>query len=66
MAIIGIILGLVAIGLFTWLNIKIKDQAMDIGLLEGELEGAKHAYEALISDLNNYQIKTRWYIKRNR
>ena len=58
MSIIGIILGVIAIGLFVWLYTWYRDQEMNIRLLESELEGAKHAYEALINDLNNYQIKT--------
>ena len=55
---ISVALNLLALGLIYWLNLKIKDQEMNTGLLESELEGAKHAYEALISDLNNYQVKT--------
>ena len=58
MGITGIILGLLAIGLFIWLNFKLKDQEMNTALLESELEGARHAYEALMSDFNNYQLKT--------
>ena len=63
MAIIGIILGVIAIGLFVWLYTWYRDQEMNIGLLESELEGAKHAYEALISDLNNYLIFYLNYMK---
>jgi len=53
MSIIGIILGTIAIGLFIWLK---KDQKMSNLLHEGDLIAAKHAYEALMSDFNNYQI----------
>ena len=53
MSIIGIVLGTIAIGLFIWLK---KDQEMSNTLHEGDLEAAKHAYEALMSDFNNYQI----------
>jgi len=53
MSIIGIILGTTAIGLFIWLK---KDQQMSNTLHEGDLIAAKHAYEALMSDFNNYQI----------
>ena len=53
MSIIGIVLGTIAIGLFIWLK---KDQKMTNSLHEGDLEAAKHAYEALMSDFNNYQI----------
>jgi len=55
MSIIGIILGVTAIGLFIWLK---NDQKMSNDLHEGDLIAAKHAYEALMSDFNNYQIKT--------
>ena len=53
MSIIGIVLGTIAIGLFIWLK---NDQKMTNVLHEGDLEAAKHAYEALMSDFNNYQI----------
>ena len=55
MSIIGIVLGTIAIGLFFWLK---NDQKMSNALHEGDLEAAKHAYEALMSDFNNYQIET--------
>jgi hypothetical protein len=55
MSIIGIILGVIAIGLFIWLK---KDQKMSNALHEGDLIAAKHAFEALMSDFNNYQIET--------
>ena len=55
MSIIGIVLGTIAIGLFIWLK---KDQKMSNALHEGDLIAAKHAYEALMSDFNNYQIET--------
>jgi len=55
MSIIGIALGVVAIGLFIWLK---NDQKMSNSLHEGDLMAAKHAYEALMDDLNNYQVKT--------
>ena len=53
MSIIGIVLGTIAIGLFFWLK---NDQKMSNALHEGDLIAAKHAYEALMSDFNNYQI----------
>ena len=53
--IIGIILGVTAIGLFIWLK---NNQKMSNDLHEGDLIAAKHAYEALMSDFNNYQIET--------
>ena len=53
MSIIGIILGTIAIGLFIWLK---NDQKITNSLHEGDLIAAKHAFEALMSDFNNYQI----------
>ena len=53
MSIIGIVLGVIAIGLFFWLK---NDQKMSNDLHEGDLIAAKHAYEALMDDFNNYQI----------
>jgi len=55
MSIIGIVLGVTAIGLFIWLK---NDQKMSNALHEGDLIAAKHAYEALMDDFNNYQIET--------
>ena len=55
MSIIGIVLGTIAIGLFIWLK---NDQKMSNALHEGDLIAAKHAYEALMGDFNNYQIET--------
>ena len=55
MSIIGIVLGVVAIGLFIWLK---NDQKMSNDLHEGDLMAAKHAFEALMDDFNNYQIET--------
>tara|TARA_B100001059_G_scaffold76626_1_gene74142 strand:- start:567 stop:878 length:312 start_codon:yes stop_codon:yes gene_type:complete len=54
MSIIGIVLGVIAIGLFVWLK---NDQKMSNALHEGDLIAAKHAYEALMDDFNNYQVK---------
>jgi len=42
LALTGIVLGVVAIGLFIWLR---KDQQMSNDLHEGDLIAAKHAYE---------------------
>jgi len=55
MSIIGIVLGTIAIGLFIWLK---SNQKMTNLLHEGDLEAKKHAYESLMSDFNNYQIRT--------
>ena len=53
MSIIGIVLGVLAIGLVFWLR---NDQKMTNSLHEGDLIAAKHAFESLMSDFNNYQI----------
>jgi nitrogen fixation-related uncharacterized protein len=55
MSIIGIVLGVIAIGLFFWLK---KEQQMSFDLHDGDIEAAKHAYNALMEDFNNYQIET--------
>jgi len=49
MSIIGIILGVTAIGLFFWLK---NDQK----ITKGELQTAKHAYNSLMEEFTNYQI----------
>ena len=55
MAIIGIVLGLVAIGLFIWLK---KQQQISDGLHEAELDHTHHGMNAMMDDFNNYQVKT--------
>ena len=55
MTIIGIVLGVVAIGLFIWLR---KDQQMDNGLHAAELDHIHQGMNALMNDLNNYQVET--------
>jgi len=55
MSIVGIILGVIAIGLVFWLR---KDQKIHFDLHDGDIYAARHAYEALMGDFNNYQIKT--------
>ena len=55
MAIIGIVLGVVAIGLFIWLR---KEQQMDNGLHAAELDHIHQGMNALMNDLNNYQVET--------
>ena len=55
MAIIGIVLGVVAIGLFIWLR---KDQQMDNGLHAAELDHIHQGMNALMNDINNYQVET--------
>ena len=55
MAIIGIVLGVVAIGLFIWLR---KKQILQDGLHEAELQHTHHGMNAMMDDFNNYQVKT--------
>ena len=55
MAIIGIVLGITAIGLFIWLR---KQQQMDNGLHAAELEHTHQGMNALMNDFNNYQVET--------
>ena len=55
MAIIGIVLGLVAIGLFIWLK---KQQQISDGLHEAELDHTHHGMNAMMDNFNNYQVKT--------
>ena len=55
MAIIGIVLGVVAIGLFIWLR---KEQQMDNDLHAAELEHTHQGMNALMNDFNNYQVET--------
>ena len=53
-AIIGIVLGLTAIGLFIWLK---NDQKMSNDLHEAELQHTHQGMKALMDDFNNYQIQ---------
>ena len=51
---ISIALNLIALGLIYWLR---KEQKTNFSLHESDLEAARHAYEALMSDLSNYQVE---------
>jgi len=53
--IIGIVLGVIAIGLFIWLK---NDQKMSNGLHEAELQHTHKGMNAMMDDLNNHQVKT--------
>ena len=53
--IIGIVLGVVAIGLFIWLR---KVQQMSNDLHEAELNHTHQGMNALMNDINNYQVET--------
>ena len=55
MAIIGIVLGVVAIGLFIWLR---KQQQMSDDLHSIEVDHIHQGMNALMSDFNHYQVKT--------
>ena len=54
LSIIGIVLGLVAIGLIFWFR---RDQEMTNDLVDSDLQGSLHGYNALMDDFTNYQIK---------
>ena len=55
MAIIGIVLGVVAIGLIYWLR---KKQILQDGLHEAELQHIHHGMNAMMDNFNNYQVET--------
>ena len=55
MEIIGVVLGIVAIGLFILLR---KEQQIDNGLHAAELDHTHHGMNAMMDDFNNYQVKT--------
>ena len=55
LAIAGIVIGLIAIGLFIWLR---KDQNMSNDLHEAELHHTHQGMKALMDDFNNYQVET--------
>ena len=55
MEIIGVVLGIIAIGLFIWLR---KEQQIDNGLHAAELDHTHHGMNAMMDDFNNYQVKT--------
>ena len=55
LSITGIVLGVIAIGLFIWLR---KEQQIDNDLHAAELEHIHHGMNAMMDDFNNYQVKT--------
>jgi len=55
MSIIGIVLGVIAIGLIFYFR---KEYKISIHFLEGEAEATEHGYTALMKDFTNYQIET--------
>ena len=55
LSIIGIVLGVVAIGLFFWLK---KDQDMTNDLIDSDVKTVENCYKALMEDFTNYQVET--------
>ena len=55
MAIIGIVLGVIALGLIYWLR---KEQQMDNGLHVAELEHTHQGMNAMMDNFNKYQVET--------
>ena len=55
MGITGIVLGVIAIGLFIWLR---KEHKMDNGLHAAEVDHIHQGMNALMNDINNYQVET--------
>ena len=55
MAIIGIVLGVIAIGLIFWFK---RDQQITNDLVNGDLQSHEHGMNAMMNDFNNYQVET--------
>ena len=55
MYIIGIVIGLIAIGLIFYFR---KDQQMTNDLVDSDILSLENGYKALMEDFNNYQINT--------
>ena len=55
LALVGVVLGIIAIGLFIWLR---KQQQISDGLHAAELDHTHHGMNAMMDDFNNYQVKT--------
>tara|TARA_Y100000034_G_scaffold125823_1_gene176115 strand:+ start:402 stop:722 length:321 start_codon:yes stop_codon:yes gene_type:complete len=53
LSIIGIVIGLVAIGLFIWLK---NEQEMTADLTDGDVRSMENCYKALMKDFTNYQF----------
>ena len=54
LSIIGIVLGLIAIGLIFWLR---RDQEMTNDLVDSDLQGCEHGMNAMMEDFTNYQVE---------
>ena len=55
LSIIGIVIGLVAIGLFIWLK---NEQEMTTDLTDSDVRSMENCYKALMEDFTNYQVET--------
>ena len=55
LSIIGIVLGVIAIGLFIWLK---RDQDMTNDLIDSDIKAVENSYKALMDNFNNYQVET--------
>ena len=55
MTIIGIVLGVIALGLIYWLR---KEQIMDNDLNAAETQHTHQGMNAIMNDFNNYQVET--------
>ena len=55
MSIIGIILGVIAIGLFIWSR---KDQGMTNDLIDSDVRAMENCYKALMEDFTQYELDT--------
>ena len=53
MSIIGIVLGIIAIGLIFWLK---KDQQQTNNLIDSDVRAMENCYKALMDDFTNYQV----------
>ena len=54
LSIIGIVIGLVAIGLFIWLK---NEQEMTADLTDSDIRSMENCYKALMEDFTNYQVE---------
>jgi len=55
LGIIGIVIGLSAVGLFYWMK---KDQEMTNDLVDSDVRSMENCYKALQEDFTNYQVDT--------
>jgi len=55
LSIIGIVLGVIAIGLIFWLK---NDQKMTNDLIEGDFQAMERSYTSLMTNFTNYQVES--------